>query len=70
MYPDFCKKLKAIRTEREMSQAKLAKILDRPQQDISKWELGIQEPNLADVVKLSLIFNVSSDYLLGISDEA
>lgn len=35
----------------------------------TNWENGNREPDLSTVIKFSEIFNVSTDYLLGVSNE-
>ncbi|MCY9579592.1 helix-turn-helix domain-containing protein [Paenibacillus alvei] len=34
---------------------------------ISKWENGLGDPRLETIRHISILFNVSSDYLLGLS---
>ncbi len=46
----------------------MADILGRTQQAIGKWEVGKSEPDGATLLKLSAFFNVTTDYLLGKSD--
>lgn len=57
-----------LRKSMGMSQLELAKILGVSQQTVSKYENGIREPDNKTLVKLSEIFNVSTDYLLGKTD--
>jgi transcriptional regulator with XRE-family HTH domain len=38
------------------------------QDSISIWELGKSLPDFMSIVKLSEVFEVSADYLLGLSD--
>lgn len=75
---DLKDKIKELRTARKMSQKDLAIKLDELKTDkrgtdtyvqtISGWENG-REPNLTYLVKLAKVFNVTTDYLLGLSDE-
>lgn len=62
---DFCEILKKLRIRANMSQTELAKLMDVNQYIISYWEKGRSEPSLTQIVKLSEIFQVPSDYLLG-----
>lgn len=64
----FSKRLKDLRIEYGYTQADLAKFLELEAPAISKYELGLREPSLAVLNKLSEIFNVSIDYLLGKTD--
>lgn len=61
----FAQKLKELRTERKITQKKLAEIMRVSSVTISHWENQEQEPCLDDVIKLAYLFNVSTDYLLG-----
>lgn len=64
----FCKRLRELRLEMEISTIKLAKALDVSSTAISRWENGKRTPNIEQLRKLALFFNVSSDYLLGLVD--
>jgi transcriptional regulator with XRE-family HTH domain len=61
-------KIKELRLSNNLSQKDLAKELDVFFTAISKWELDQREPNLSTVVKLAKLFNVTTDYLLGLED--
>lgn len=37
---------------------------------VSKWENGISEPSLSVLTKLAKYYNVSTDYILGLSNES
>lgn len=67
MYTNFCNRLKSLREERELSQNKFALAIGQTQQNISKWEKGVIEPDLKNLVKIAIFFNVTVDYLLGLS---
>lgn len=64
----FGKRLKKLRTDKEITQLQLSKILDTAKSNISKYEADIIEPNMSMICKLSKYFNVATDYLLGITD--
>ena len=51
-----------------MSQQSLADILQIDQSKISKWERGKNEPNLEMLHKIAKALDVSSDYLIGLSE--
>lgn len=65
----FGKRLKKLRTDKEITQIQLSEILDTAKSNISKYEADTIEPNLSMLCKLAKYFNVSVDYLLGTSDE-
>lgn len=62
----FNEKLQQLRKSKNLSQEQLAELLSVSRQAISKWELGTTTPELEKVIKISQIFSVSTDYLLGI----
>jgi len=57
-------KISALRKQRGMSQEQLAEQMFVSRQSISKWENGETVPDLANIVRLSEILGVSTDYLL------
>lgn len=58
--------IKELRVEQKLTQTELAKQLNTTQDTISLWELGKSYPDILSVIALAKIFNVSSDYLLGL----
>lgn len=64
----FCERLKSLRIEKKISQPELAKMVGVSNGMISFWENGINEPTITNLVKLTQIFEVSADYLLGLED--
>ncbi len=65
----FGQKLKKLRNELNITQKDLAEKLNVTFQTVSKWESGINEPDLNTLKELSKIFNVSIDSLLSDKDE-
>ena len=62
-------RLKKLRTEKKITQKKLAEILDVSQTTINAWESGRQEPSLGKIFLLSKLFNITPDYLYGFDNE-
>ncbi len=60
----FGEKLQKLRKTKGMSQEELAEHLGVSRQAVSRWELETVTPDVANVVGLSKLFNVSTDYLL------
>ena len=58
------KKIHQLRKSKGLSQEELAEQLTVSRQAISKWELGESMPDTENVVQLSKLFGVSTDYLL------
>lgn len=65
----FAERLKELRTEKGFSQKALAEKLGYNQSMISFWENGVNEPTESAIRKTALFFGVSTDYLLGLTDE-
>ena len=61
-------RLKELRNEKNITQGKLAEILNVSKTTICQWETNKQEPNLEMLVKISDYFGVCTDYLLGRKD--
>ena len=58
------KKITELRKSLTLSQYELAEKLEISQQTISKYELGLREPDNSTLIKIASFFNVSIDYLL------
>lgn len=56
--------LKELRESRSLTQAELAKLLKVSPSAIGMYEQGRRDPDSTTLKKLSVIFNVSVDYLL------
>ena len=61
-------RIKYLRESAKMTQKELGEKVGISPGNISKYELGQLEPNLTVIQKLSEFFDVSSDFLLGLSD--
>ncbi len=58
-------RIKQLRTERGLSQVDLAKTLNVSKQSVSNWENDNIQPSIEMLIKLSRVFSVSTDFLLG-----
>lgn len=65
---DFGEKLKALRTERGLTQEQLAAKLYVSRTAVSKWETGGGSPNLDSLQAVARLFDVSVDDLLSTDD--
>ena len=57
-------KILELRKKRGLSQEELAEVLNVSRQTISRWEVGTALPDAINLVQLSKVFEVSTDYLL------
>lgn len=65
----FAERLKYLRNEKELSQRQLANELKISNAAIQRWENEMRIPNAEAIVLLAKYFNVSADYLLGLTDD-
>lgn len=61
-------RLKELREERNLSQLHLAQLTKIKQANISRWESGLNIPNINDLWLLANFFDVTIDYLVGRED--
>lgn len=64
----FSKRLRELRTEKQVSQSDLAKALGISNRTISMYEQKNSEPNIETLVKIANYFGVTTDYLVGLTD--
>lgn len=61
------RKIKELRKDRNLTQQQLASRLSLTKSVISAYETEIRLPSYDTLVQIARIFNVSSDYLLGLT---
>ena len=61
--------LRELMKERKTTQAELASYLSKTRQSITYYCDGSSSPDWETLVKIATFFNVSADYLLGLSGE-
>lgn len=64
----FYKRMKDLREDHDLKQGDIAELLQTTKQQVSKWETGTQMMGVDKYVKLAKYYNVSVDYLLGLTD--
>ena len=64
---EFPEILAGMRSERGMTQEEVAAALSVSNKTVSKWERGDSSPDLASLVRLAELFEVTTDTLLGVS---
>lgn len=62
-------RLKLAREKAKHTQASLAEVMGTNPRQVWRWEAGENEPSGEIVARLAQALDVSSDYLLGLSDE-
>ena len=68
MVSNLGKRLKELRLSRKLKQSDMADLLDISTNSYQRYELEKREPNLTTLILLADYFNVSTDYLLGRTD--
>ena len=58
-------RFKQLRLDQGLSQLALANLLNVHQTAVSQWETGRTQPDNDTLIKLSVLYHVSVDYLLG-----
>ena len=61
-------RIRQIREDRDLSQAQIGEVLNKSQQGYNHIETGRAELKIEDLRKLCEFYNVSSDYLIGLTD--
>lgn len=65
---DVGEKIKYLRCNQLMSQEELANLVGRSREEITMWETGGRKINTDTLKDIAKAFNVSTDYLLGLTD--
>lgn len=62
------RRIRELREDRDLNQTKVAKMLGMSQTGYSKYETGENDVPTNILIKLSEFYDVSVDYLLGLTD--
>ncbi len=63
-------KIKQLRIALNKTQSDMAKELGITRSSVNAWEMGISIPSTGYIIELAKIFDVSTDYLLGLNERA
>ena len=66
---DYRTRMKDLREDRDMTQAALGKVLQKSQQGYNHIETGRAELKIEDLIVLCKFYNVSADYMIGLTDD-
>lgn len=61
-------RIRNLREDHDLTQKQVAQLLNCSQQVYSNYELGQRDIPTDVLIKISKFYNVSTDYILGISD--
>lgn len=65
----YIKRIRDLREDNDLTQTTIAKLLGTSQTMYARYERGANEIPVRHIIKLCKIYNVSADYLLGISEK-
>lgn len=65
----YTKRLYELRIDRDLRQEDVAKALKTTKQTYGKYENGKLNLKIEDLITLCKYYNVSADYILGLTDE-
>ena len=66
---DYRQRLRALREDRDLTQAEVGKVIQKSQQGYSHIENGRAELKIEDLAALCRFYRVSSDYVIGLAKE-
>ena len=64
----YYERLKSVREDHDLTQNDIAALLKTTRQQVSKWETGTQMMGVDKYIILAKHYNLSVDYLLGLTD--
>ena len=65
---DYRTRIKHVREDRDLTQAEIGKLLQKSQQGYNHIEAGRAELKIDDLITLCRFYNLSADYLVGLTD--
>lgn len=65
----FAKRLKELRTEKKLTQTAVGAYLGYGYTAVANYESGRNRPSFEDLMRLCMLFSVSTDYLIGFTDQ-
>ena len=66
---DYRTRLRNTREDRDLTQAEVGHVLHKSQQGYNHIEAGRAELKIDDLVKLCQFYNLSADYMIGLTNE-
>ena len=66
---DYRTRLRTVREDHDLTQAEVGRILDKSQQGYNHIEAGRAELKIDDLIRLCQYYNLSADYLIGLTNQ-
>ena len=64
----YYQRLRDLREDRDLKQADVSRVLGMKQPQYNRYETGVRQLPLHHLITLCKFYNVSADYILGLSD--
>lgn len=65
----WCKRIKDLRIDHDLTLKQLAQKLEISERTLARYENGVSKPTVDVLIQLALYFNVSVDYICGMTEE-
>lgn len=65
----YTQRLKVLREDRDLTQEQVAKDLEMKREQYRRYENGINEIKAKHIILFAQYYNVSTDYILGLTNE-
>ena len=62
-------RIRYLREKNDMTQTDLANKLGISRSAVNSWEMSLSSPSITNVIEMSRIFNVTTDYILSITNK-
>ncbi len=66
----FAERIRELRDTQGLTQDAIGKVIGKSREAISKYEVGEHEPDLVVIAALAKYFDVTADYIIGITDDS
>ena len=65
----YRERIKSLREDNDYTQAQIGKILNKSQQGYNHIEVGRAELKIEDLMLLCKFYNISADYIIGLTNQ-
>ena len=69
MILNVAERISYLREKYNMTQTDLANKLGISRSAVNSWEMSISSPSISNIIEMSIIFNVTTDYILSTSNK-
>ena len=66
---DYRTRLRNVREDRDLTQEQVGRVINKSQQGYNHIEAGRAELKIDDLIRLCKFYNLSADYLIGLSNK-